>query len=555
MAKKVGAILLDTRSIQKYVFSCNKLKTNVGASYLVDGIFNDLMQNIILPKYNLKMPDISWKKSDGIQIVKDDTIEAEIVYIGGGNMLILINKFPEEDDNLKLCRDIVSSWSLEILKKAPGLKTGAAIGMMDVSEDAFKDSLDDMYVQLKQNQNTVLPQVDLPYTGLTLECDISGKTADTFDWVDKKWIAKEVKAKTDAYKYASEKVRYEYEDILNNEYDFASELEKIGCKEGESYISVIHIDGNNMGVKFSKCKDSQERKKLSLTVVKIVQNAFRELIQSIIDEYDSKAYDEALDKRDLIDDKGKKLLPIRPIIIGGDDITFVCPARVGIEYAKRFIEAVNKQDFLNDEQYKRMSKEIKEEKKDNESMKISKTMSCCGGVAIVPLKYPFFRAYQLAEHLCSSAKTKSRQDDSSLIDFAILYGEMTPSLEQLCRYQYVAPEGYLHYGPYYIKKNSDEDIADKSSINDLLSLKDKLKTKVVSNKIKELRDVLTRDLHAQIRFLENCESVRDIIKEESKIKNIEAKAFWQKKDGEDDLKTRYVDAIEIIDFTLPNKED
>lgn len=565
MAKKVGAILLDTRSIQKYVFSCNKLKTNVGASYLVDGIFNDLMQNIILPKYNLKMPDISWKKSDGIQMIKDNTIKAEIVYIGGGNMLILINKFLKEEDNLKLCRDIVSSWSLEILKKAPGLKTGAAIGMMDVSEDAFKNSLDDMYVQLKQNQNTVLPQVDLPYTGLTLECDISGKTADTFDWVDKKWIAKEVKAKTEAYKYASEKVRYEYGDILNNEYDFASELEKIGCKEGESYISVIHIDGNNMGVKFSKCKDSQERKKLSLTVVKIVQNAFRELIQSIIDEYDSKAYDEALDKRDLIDDKGKKLLPIRPIIIGGDDITFVCPARVGIEYAKRFIEAVNKQDFLNDEQYKRMSKEIKEEKKDNESMKISKTMSCCGGVAIVPLKYPFFRAYQLAEHLCGSAKTKSRQDDSSLIDFAILYGEMTPSLEQLCRYQYVAPEGYLHYGPYYIKKNNDEDIdaknsinndeniADKSSIKDLLSLKDKLKARVASNKIKELRDVLTRDLHAQIRFLENCESVRDIIKEESNTKDIEAKAFWQKKDKE--VKTRYVDAIEIIDFTLPNKED
>lgn len=99
------------------------------------------------------------------------------------------------------------------------------------------------------------------------------------------------------------------------------------------------------------------------------------------------------------------------------------------------------------------------------------------------------------------------------------------------------------------KENSDEDIADKSSINDLLSLKDKLKAKVAnneikdklkdkvaSNKIKELRDVLTRDLHAQIRFLENCEGVRDIIKEECNTKDIEAKAFWQKKDGEDDLK-------------------
>ena len=549
MSKEVGAILLDTRSIQKYVFSCNKLKTNVGASYLVDGIFNDLMQKIVLPSFNLKMPEISWQKSKQIEMIKDDSIKAEIVYIGGGNMLILINKFSGKEDNLNLCREIVKKWTLEILKKAPGLKTGAAIGMMDV--ERFKDSLDKMYVQLKQNQNTVLPQVDLPYTGLTLECNISGKTADTFDWVDKSWIAKEVKAKTDAYTYASEKVRSEYKDILEKDgsrdkYDFASELEKIGCKEGESYISVIHIDGNNMGVKFSKCKDSQERKKLSLKVAQIVQNAFCELIKTIIAEYDSKAYAEALDMEKLIDKEGKKLLPIRPIIIGGDDITFVCPARVGIEYAKRFIEAVNKQEFLSDEQHKRMSEEVK---KEDNSIILSKTMSCCGGVAVVPLKYPFFRAYQLAEHLCGSAKNKSRKNDNSLIDFAILYGEMTPDLEQLCRYQYSAPEGYLHYGPYSVQK----EIQDGSHINDLLVLKDDIRDNVPKNKIKELRDVLTKDMHTQIRFLENCKEIQKIIDEECNQEGIGAQAFWQKKKDENELKTRYVDAIEIIDFTLPKE--
>lgn len=550
MSKEVGAILLDTRSIQKYVFSCNKLKTNVGASYLVDGIFNDLMQKIVLPSFNLKMPEISWQKSKQIEMIKDDSIKAEIVYIGGGNMLILINKFSGKEDNLNLCREIVKKWTLEILKKAPGLKTGAAIGMMDV--ERFKDSLDKMYVQLKQNQNTVLPQVDLPYTGLTLECNISGKTADIFDWVDKSWIAKEVKAKTDAYTYASEKVRSEYKDILEKDgsrdkYDFASELEKIGCKEGESYISVIHIDGNNMGVKFSKCKDSQERKKLSLKVAQIVQNAFCELIKTIIAEYDSKAYAEALDMEKLIDKEGKKLLPIRPIIIGGDDITFVCPARVGIEYAKRFIEAVNKQEFLSDEQHKRMSEEVK---KEDNSIILSKTMSCCGGVAVVPLKYPFFRAYQLAEHLCGSAKNKSRKNDNSLIDFAILYGEMTPDLEQLCRYQYSAPEGYLHYGPYSVQK----EIQDGSHINDLLVLKDDIRDNVPKNKIKELRDVLTKDMHTQIRFLENCKEIQKIIDEECNQEGIGAQAFWQKKKGESELKTRYVDAIELIDFTLPKEE-
>lgn len=550
MSKEVGAILLDTRSIQKYVFSCNKLKTNVGASYLVDGIFNDLMQKIVLPSFNLKMPEISWQESKQIEMIKDDSIEAEIVYIGGGNMLILINKFSGKEDNLNLCREIVKKWTLEILKKAPGLKTGAAIGMMDV--ERFKDSLDKMYVQLKQNQNTVLPQVDLPYTGLTLECNISGKIADTFDWVDKSWIAKEVKAKTDAYTYASEKVRSEYKDILEKDgsrdkYDFASELEKIGCKEGESYISVIHIDGNNMGVKFSKCKDSQERKELSLKVAQIVQNAFCELIKTIIAEYDSKAYAEALDMEKLVDKEGKKLLPIRPIIIGGDDITFVCPARVGIEYAKRFIEAVNKQEFLSDEQHKHMSEEVK---KEGNSIILSKTMSCCGGVAIVPLKYPFFRAYQLAEHLCGSAKNKSRENDNSLIDFAILYGEMTPDLEQLCRYQYSAPEGYLHYGPYSVQK----EIQDGSHINDLLVLKDDIRDNVPKNKIKELRDVLTKDMHTQIRFLENCKEIQKIIDEECNQEGIGAQAFWQKKKGESELKTRYIDAIELIDFTLPKEE-
>ena len=358
MSKKVGAILLDTRSIQKYVFSCNKLKTNVGASYLVDAIFNDLMQDIILPEFGLKMPEEKWQDTQEIKIGGNE-IECEIVYIGGGNMLILVDKYSDDmEKNLELCCEIVSRWSEEMLKKTPGLKTGAAVGEMDI--DDFKNSLDDMYKQLKANQNTVLPQVDLPYTGLTLECDISGKTADIFDWTDKRWISNEVKSKTDAYKFAAEKVRNEYEKDLTCDgikYDFIDDLEYIGCKDSESYVSVIHIDGNNMGVKFGNCRDSQERKKLSLKVVKIVQNSFRKLIKSIIEDYNNKVYDKVLDIRDL-SREGKRLLPIRPIIIGGDDITFVCPGRLGIEYAKRFIEYVNEEELLTTEQRRRMKEAI-----------------------------------------------------------------------------------------------------------------------------------------------------------------------------------------------------
>ena len=564
MSKKVGAILLDTRSIQKYVFSCNKLKTNVGASYLVDAIFNDLMQDIILPEFGLKMPEEKWQDTQEIKIGGNE-IECEIVYIGGGNMLILVDKYPDNmDKNLELCREIVSRWSEEMLKKTPGLKTGAAIGEMDI--DDFKNSLDDMYKQLKANQNTVLPQVDLPYTGLTLECNISGKVADIYDRSVKigergkernRWISKEVKSKKDAYKLAAKRVKKEYlEEKYNDKYDFVIDLDNIGCKESESYISVIHIDGNNMGIKFGNCRTSQERKQLSLAVANRVKEAFKSLIELIVNEYNNGVYTNVLDMDKLIDDEGRKLLPIRPIIIGGDDITFVCPGRLGIEYAKRFIEFVSAKELLSEEQYKHMKKASGKE--------INRKLSCCGGVAIIPRKYPFFRAYQLAESLCSSAKSKSRENDKCYIDFAILYGEMTPTLEQLKHYQYKGAIGDLHYSPYRVKEKDENLILeDKSGIDDLLALKNKLADKRVSaNKVKELRDVLTKDMHSIMRFLENSSykakdekiTISDIVKAETGKKQVEAKDFWQKKDGETELKTRYIDAIEIIDFTLPKTE-
>ena len=38
-----NAILFDTRSIQQYIFSGNQLKTNIGASYLVEHLFSDAL--------------------------------------------------------------------------------------------------------------------------------------------------------------------------------------------------------------------------------------------------------------------------------------------------------------------------------------------------------------------------------------------------------------------------------------------------------------------------------------------------------------------------------
>ncbi len=45
---KFKALLFDTRSIQRYVYSGNRLKTNIGASFLVDRVFDkELIKNVL----------------------------------------------------------------------------------------------------------------------------------------------------------------------------------------------------------------------------------------------------------------------------------------------------------------------------------------------------------------------------------------------------------------------------------------------------------------------------------------------------------------------------
>lgn len=538
MTEKVGAILLDTRSIQKYVFGCNRLKTNTGASYLVDGIFTEAMVDV-LKKSGLKMPAEDWKEAKKMMLSEDNAVECEIAYIGGGNMLVLVRK---GEESLRICRELVKEWSLKVLLEAPGLKTGAAIGEIDLAYANFQASLNALYKQLKENQNNVLPQVDLPYTGFSVECDYSGKAANVYNKEYKRLVSAEVEAKTAAYDAADKKIKKNFSEVIGDEYDFCSELESLGYKDGESYISVIHIDGNNMGVKFSNCRDMQERKNLSKKVQETVEHAFGYLIKKIVTEYDT--YADVLDMRAL-KQGNKRLLPLRPIIIGGDDITFICPGRMGLQYAQAFIEYVNSEDLLDKDLYNYIKKET--------GKQINRSLSCCAGVAIVPAKYPFFRAYELAEQLCDEAKDLSRKDDGNYLDFAILHGEKYGDIKLLRKEQYESANGSLHYGPYNVLGKEN----DKQSVKGMLALSAKLAAdKMPRNKVKELRRVLHEDKHSMSIFLENCPEICELVKKENKLATVVADDLWDEIEDKDKVifATRYIDAIEAIDFNYPEKK-
>ncbi len=516
---QVRAILFDTRSIQRYIFSDNRLKTNIGASYIVSHIFeNVLLGEILKPgSFGLQKIDTeSWKQ--GKEISGELPADCYVAYVGGGNALLL---FPDRGEDFR--KDIVSAFTEKLLVAFPGLKTGAAVGMLQLNSpedpDAFSESMAELYGILKTNQYTLFPQVNVANTGLTIPCEVNGETANAFvtegaliKKSEPRFFSQEVVAKALASDRADKALLEEFSDVLG-EYVFPKELERLGQRETENDIAVVHIDGNNMGSRFAKCLTLSERGRLSRKVSENTKAAFKELIKNIVEKY--KSYTDFLTL-------SNNELPIRPLILGGDDITFICNAKLALCYTKLFME------YLMDEAVGGM------------------VIDSCAGIAIVSTSYPFFRAYELAEQLCGIAKQSSRKlPGSSWLDFAVLHGEQAPTIAQIREQEYKGALGGMHFGPYRV----DGDPGFHFHIDKLIAAADGIQ-KLPRNKYKEMRSVLQRGQHDINRFMEQLrhdgKKLPDIIGWE-----VYKEKLWDNTSGT--YRTPYIDAIEIIDY-IPPKE-
>ena len=177
--------------------------------------------------------------------------------------------------------------------------------------------------------------------------------------------------------------------LLPKGYALSYKFENLGGSCGDSnFIAVVHIDGNGMGKRVQDFYDRQ--KDLSWDDFKKQVNDFS---TAIADDFTDAFYemnekvDEAIQKGFLNDlnlqksqsETEERYFPVRRLITSGDDICFVCDGRIGISCAKAFIKALTR----------------KKNKADGEEY------HACAGAAIVHAKYPFFRAYDLAEIQCA----------------------------------------------------------------------------------------------------------------------------------------------------------
>jgi CRISPR RNA silencing complex Cmr2 subunit-like protein len=422
--------IFECAGIQSYVFAGNRLSENIGASELVERATRGLLEESIdaaCARNGASQPVslAHWRTEDRPRWrMAQPGLTAEVVYQGGGNAAVLFR----ERSAAERCLGI---WSRRLLHDAPGLTPAAVIAEGDV----FSDALEQAHRKLAALKRSRVPAARLEGIGITRACQSTGLAA-TVPYPEKgggpgvEWVSAAAAKKRDASKDvkgakgANERLRETFGDWTGS-FHFPLEFEDLGGEEGESHIAVIHADGNGLGQRFrqaaSRVHEGDPLYHLRMLSRSVTEAGTRSL-GHVIDLLRQGAESGYLEDQGLRLDmkEGRRQLPLRPLVYGGDDLTLVCDGRLGLAVAAEYLRTFAEQTASDEE-----------------------PLGACAGVVIVRTHFPFGRAYQLAEEATHKAKDRRRAapEESSWVDFHIALSGVTASLTGLRDSEYRSQDG------------------------------------------------------------------------------------------------------------------
>lgn len=381
----------SVQGIQQFVFRTNKLKSIVGASELVARIctreFTDLLGHT---------DDDRW-------------IEEHRVVSAAGNIKYIL----EEED----CRRAVREFPKQIMTIAPGITISQAVIQYDEAAE-FSSLVDELETSLKAQRNRPASPLFVGQLGIrrdarTGEPLLNGKApsesadeyASSIPDLCKKSFGSDVSPKQIAF-----------------------DVSKLTSKN--DWIAIVHVDGNSMGQVVQKIGRDRDRfAAFSKSLDKVTELSANDAFNSIKASFDN-----------------SDTIPIRPVFLGGDDMTVIIRAELAIEYTKAYMRAFEKHSESELGQY--LSGVFAEGEKH---------LTSCGGIAFVKSSYPFYYGCNLAEQLCSEAKKVSRSkraSENALMESCLIFHKVQDSFirdyKDIEERELKAGEVSFKVGPYFL---------------------------------------------------------------------------------------------------------
>lgn len=396
------------QGIQDFIFKTNELKHIVGASELVEQICTTAFEEFEV-------------KGKGESIVR-----------AAGNIKYVF-------DSLEDCKKAFRNFPKKIMLMAPGITVSQAVAAYD-DDSKFGDAIDEVEGLLKTQRNKTPKSVMIGLMGIK-RANNTGLPATQInkngEFLDDSTIQKEFYNERKVVRLCEQSFNISHLDHSKVAYNISDITGK------NDWIAIIHADGNGLGKVVQKVGKNKE-----------VFCMFSQKLDEATKNAAHTAYDK-LKSSKKIEEGG--IIPIRPVVLSGDDMTVIIRGDLAIEYAAAFIDAFEIET-------KRLLAGILTENRvfaDNKGY-----LTACAGIAFIKSSYPFYYGYQLAEELCGQAKkdtkaiAKERGSEDNLPDSCLMFHKVQDSFitdydaiveRELSVKSDTGSYPLFKAGPYYLK--------------------------------------------------------------------------------------------------------
>lgn len=398
----------SVQGIQGFIFETNKLKEIAGASELVEQICTKEFEKQLAEKFN----------------------ENNALLQAAGNIKYIF-------DSYDACQSAVLDFPKKVLNKAPGISISQAVVAFEGDKPKKAD-----FNELEKKLNAEKNKKEVSVTTALMLTERARKTGNAGVKYEKERNSDDVEV-IDLAQLKKRNIADEVAEISKkltgkviSPKDFTFEIEEIAKdKQGsENWIAVVHADGNNLGKIiqniFSTVNEEKQSqvykqfsKKLDEATIRAAQIAYKEIIEPNIDN---------------------KYPPIRPIVIGGDDLTVIVRGDLALDFTQVFLK-----------EFEEKSKEYFKPLVEDFNVDILRDgLTACAGIAFIKPKYPFHYAVDLAETLCGDAKKSSKEIEGipSSISFHKVQSSFTDDFKSIKERELMAGKNDLYQGPYFINE-------------------------------------------------------------------------------------------------------
>lgn len=403
------AYLFEAKSIQAYIFQSGRLKDVIAASERLDRLVDDTdysTLNRVLESANLSSNLLDERKDVTADVIGFTRSK------GGAFYSFCENKAP-----LQAFRRL---WTLTVQQLFPGLEFVDAL----TEGSDLAEAMDKAHLALAAARNT--PSVKFPLASAI--CSASQRTGRAAVPIkgqvkyeikeDKKSLDLDTVNHRQAYGFLKLRTNVLISKFNGAHLGVESELSQLDfpldtgdfpafkaaddARQQVRDLALIHIDGNGLGILLRQLKEAlkgQSSRDYS-RAFRLFSNALAQSTQ----EAAFKATTWLNEQHKLNEDsKESKKLPMRPIVLGGDDVTLFCQADLALGYVDVFCRAFEEasklaltplfNDYLTD------ARELKP------------YLTASAGVLYHKASHPFVTCHQIVEGLCQEAKKATKKVD------------------------------------------------------------------------------------------------------------------------------------------------